>query len=411
MKFLVYANKLFIYCVFYLFSLKIIFLKIKLRKLFSCNIINYERGSIKMKKQPYILHNIKMKRDGEIVTIELCHTKQQRTYELLAGNTASVTGINTKLATSSNGIFQIKVPRTGLPQYFIIKSENGDFSTNLFTERVLPLNNAINIRDMGGYESKDGRFLKWGLLFRGDQLSKLDKNDIEVLTQYNFKTIVDYRSPHERQYHPNKFLSTVVQVLNCDPQSSFSEAAANVVDLRGENEKLVQSIKNGEVPNKYLNDRGENVIESYQDLVTSPVAKQAYGRMIKAVCCKENLPLFHHCRGGKDRTGFGSMLILLLLNIKDEDIIQDYMITKTIRKDRNQLKYDLYRELVQEKSYLDYLMAMIDTRKSYIKAAIDKIYDLFDTPENYFQKHFGITMDEINNVRNFYLEEGTQYDR
>ena len=87
------------------------------------------------------------------------------------------------------------------------------------------------------------------------------------------------------------------------------------------------------------------------------------------------------------------------------------MLTKEIRKKRNQLKYELYSELVQKKSYLDYLMAMIDTRESYIKAAISKIYELYGTSENYFQKHFGFTKEEINSARDFYLEEGAQYDR
>lgn len=362
-----------------------------------------------MKEQPYILPNVKMKRDGDQLVIKLKDAEPSE-YQLLVGDEPKSSAVNRILMTSKTGVFKIKVPRKELPKYFIIKQANSNFSTNLFAERVLPLDHAINVRDMGGYVANDGRVLKWGILFRGDQLSKLDESDQQILTNYNLSTIVDYRSPHERKYNPNKFLPTVLQVLNCDPQSSFSEAAANVVDLQGENEKLVQSLENGEVPEKYINDRGENVIESYQDLVTSPVAQKAYGRMLKAIVRREDLPLFHHCRGGKDRTGFGSMLVLLLLDINKEDIVRDYMLTKIIRKDRNQLKYDLYRELVQKKSYLDYLMAMIDTREEYIEAAIDRIFELFETSENYFQKHFGLTMNEINGARDFYLEKGMQHD-
>ena len=360
-----------------------------------------------MKKQPYILPNIYMKRDGKQLTIKL-QNENSGPYQLLMGDVPEVKHIQNVVAESSTGDFTIKIARKDLPKYYIIKSAESGFATNIFAERVIPLENAINIRDMGGYAAKDGRFLKWGVLFRGDQLSKLNDSDQQILTNYNLQTIVDYRSPHERQFHPNKYLPTVLEILNCDPQSSFSEAAANVVDLKGENEKLVQSLENGEVPEKYINDRGENVIESYEDLVTSPIAQKSYGRMLKAVVRREALPLLHHCRGGKDRTGFGSMLILLLLNIKEEDIVRDYMLTKIIRKERNQLKYDLYHKLVQKKSYLDYLMAMIDTRESYIKAAINKIYELFGTPENYFQQHFKLTMAEINRTRDFYLEKGNE---
>ena len=53
-------------------------------------------------------------------------------------------------------------------------------------------------------------------------------------------------------------------------------------------------------------------------------------------------------------------------------------------------------------------MAMIDTRESYIKASINKIYELFGTPENYFQQHFKLTMAEIDHARDFYLEKGNE---
>ncbi|WEV43194.1 tyrosine-protein phosphatase [Lactobacillus sp. ESL0684] len=320
------------------------------------------------------------------------------------GNQPQSQKIDTVVSESQTGAFQIKLPRSQLPKYFIIRSDS--FTTNIFAERVLPLDNAINLRDMGGYRANDGRFVRWGKLFRGDQLTNLNSEDQQILTNYGIQTIVDYRSPHERQIHPNKFIPTVTQILNCDPQSSFSEAAASVVDLKGENEKLVQSLKNGEIAQKYLNDRGENVIESYQDLVISSVAQKAYGSLLKAVVRQEALPILHHCRGGKDRTGFGSMLVLLLLNVQEDEIVKDYMLTKVIRKDRNHLKYELYHELVQEKAYLDYLMAMIDTRESYIKAALNKIRELFGTPENYLQEHFGISNTEIQQVRDFYLEKG-----
>ena len=365
---------------------------------------------IVMNKQPYVIPEIDMSRNNDELTIRLKNPRKSE-YQLLVGKQPNIKEINHLLSKSFSGIFKVKIPRKSLPAYFVIKTADNTYSTNIFSERLIPLNNAINIRDMGGYKAKDGRYLKWGLLYRGDQLTNLDDEDQQIVTNHQIGTIVDYRSPHERKYHPNKFIPTVLEILNCDPRSSFSEAAANVVDLKGENEKLVQSLENGEVPEKYINDRGENVIESYQDLVTSPVAQKSYGRMLKAVVRHECLPLLHHCRGGKDRTGFGSMLILLLLNINDDEIVQDYMLTKEIRKKRNQLKYELYSELVQKKSYLDYLMAMIDTRESYIKAAISKIYELYGTSENYFQKHFGFTKEEINSARDFYLEEGAQYDR
>lgn len=358
-----------------------------------------------MKTQPYVIKNVSMKRDQDRLTITLNKAKSSN-YQLFMGIKPKLEAINQSVARSSTGKFEIKLPIEQLPKYFVITGP--DFRTNIFSERVLPLSHAINVRDMGGYETNDGRFTKWGLLFRGDQLTKIDSSEVALLERYGLKTLVDYRSAHERKVHPNQVLGTVLTIYNCDPHSSFSEAAADVVDLRGENEKLVQSLKDGKVDPKFINDRGDNVVLSYQKLVTASPAQKAYGRFLHACNDFEQVPIFHHCRGGKDRTGFASMLILLLLNVKEEEIVKDYMITKPIRKERNQLKYNLYHELVDKKEYLDYLMAMIDTREKYVQAALDKIKELYSTPEQYFIQHFNFTAAEIAQIRDFYLEEGVQ---
>lgn len=360
-----------------------------------------------MIKQPYVIKNVMMQRDQDQLLINL-NKFQNQELRLLMGSKPTLTAINQQVAKSEQGKFKISLPVNQLPQYFVIEGEY--FRTNIFSERVLPLTHAINVRDLGGYETNDGRFTKWGLLFRGDQLTNIDQDEVALLERYGLKTLVDYRSAHERKVHPNQTLGTVLTIYNCDPHSSFSQAAADVVDLQGENKKLVQALKNGEVDPKFINDRGDNVVLSYQELVTSVLAQKAYGRFLHACADPEQVPIFHHCRGGKDRTGFGSMLLLLLLNVKDEEIVKDYMLTKPIREQRNQLKYNLYRQLVDKKEYLDYLMAMIDTREKYVRAALTKIRESYGTPEQYFIQHFHFTAAGIEQIRDFYLEKGVQLD-
>ncbi len=43
--------------------------------------------------------------------------------------------------------------------------------------------NVFNFRDLGGYRSADGRTVRWGRLFRADDLCRLDDADLaELLT-------------------------------------------------------------------------------------------------------------------------------------------------------------------------------------------------------------------------------------
>lgn len=364
---------------------------------------------MKVYEQPYTIPGVTIKREGDELTITL-EVKESANYQLYAGSKPVLEEMNENAAGSQDGTFHVVLPAENGPYYFVVKAD--DFQTNIFSERVLRLKQAINVRDMGGYETNDGKFVKWGLLYRGDQLSKLEPEDISMLERIGIASIADYRSEHERAMNPNKKIKTVKHVFPCDPQSSFSESAANAVDLHSENIKLVKSLENGEVEEKYINGKGEKVILSYQDLVTSEAAKKAYGRFLHACADQSNLPLLHHCRGGKDRTGFASMLILLLLGVKREQIIEDYILTGIIREDRNHLKFKQYRELTSNENYLDYLMALIETRREYIEASMNLINETYDSIDNYMIRHFELTKNQIKAMREFYLEEGNaKWDR
>ena len=48
-------------------------------------------------------------------------------------------------------------------------------------ERRLPLQGAFNFRDMGGYETTEGRKVKWGKLYRSEELAGLTEWDIAYL--------------------------------------------------------------------------------------------------------------------------------------------------------------------------------------------------------------------------------------
>lgn len=354
-------------------------------------------------EQPYTIPGVTLRREENEVIITLEAAKEMR-YQLFVGSRPQVTDINQTVAESMDGSFRVSLPVDQGPYYFIIKGDG--FSTNIFSERVLQLKQAINVRDMGGYETEDGRFVKWGKLYRGDQLSKLEQEDIQLLENIGLRSIADYRSKHECTLNPNKVIGTVKYIFFCDPKSSFSEAAANVIDLHEENVKMVQELERGEIDARFVNGKGERVILSYQDMVLSEASKDAYGRLLKACADPEHTPLLHHCRGGKDRTGFGAMMLLLLLGVKREQIIEDYIMTGVIRKARNQLKFEQYRELTDNQDYLDYLMSMIETRREYIEAGIDKIASLYDSIDDYLIEHFDMTAAEIAAMRDYYLEEG-----
>src|ERR1700731_1722931 len=65
------------------------------------------------------------------------------------------------------------------------------------TARQVALDGAVNVRDVGGYQSGYGLQVARGRLFRGDSLSKLSGLDVERLDRLGLRTVIDFRSPGE----------------------------------------------------------------------------------------------------------------------------------------------------------------------------------------------------------------------
>lgn len=63
--------------------------------------------------------------------------------------------------------------------------------------RQIPLEGAVNVRDLGGYRTYDGASVRYGQVFRADQLSKLTDADVAVLGGLGLTRVVDFRVPFE----------------------------------------------------------------------------------------------------------------------------------------------------------------------------------------------------------------------
>lgn len=72
-------------------------------------------------------------------------------------------------------------------------------------QRHLPLEGTYNVRDCGGYRARDGRAVKWRVLFRADGLHRLTREGQEALLNHGVQTIIDLRRSEELKTAPNVF--------------------------------------------------------------------------------------------------------------------------------------------------------------------------------------------------------------
>ena len=81
--------------------------------------------------------------------------------------------------------------------------------------RRIPLEGLHNTRDLGGFETADGKKIRPRRLLRSGQLAGMTETDKQILTQeYGLRTDVDFRTGQERGEAPDPELPGVAYVVN-----------------------------------------------------------------------------------------------------------------------------------------------------------------------------------------------------
>ncbi len=170
-------------------------------------------------------------------------------------------------------------------------------------DRLLPLSGAFNFRDLGGYVGRDGRVTRWGTLFRSDTLHELTETDVALLRSLGLVTVIDLRTSRE------------LERTGRGPLAPEPVAFRHLSLIRdGEGEAMAApGLLGEELSERYLwyLDVGRESLVDALALVSEPAS----------------LPLVFHCAAGKDRTGVLAALVLDILDVADEVIVADYLIT------------------------------------------------------------------------------------
>ena len=79
--------------------------------------------------------------------------------------------------------------------------------------RKLPFKGSHNFRDLGGYKTADGKTVKWGKVYRSDNLHSLTDEDVKYMERLNLKSVVDFRSDEERNEEPDRLTPDMTPIL------------------------------------------------------------------------------------------------------------------------------------------------------------------------------------------------------
>ncbi len=173
-----------------------------------------------------------------------------------------------------------------------------------------------NVRDLGGYPTRDGGQLREGVLIRSDNLYRLTPAGQAALVDYGVRTIIDLRFRDELTTRPSPFANGRatdfgVRYLNIsltpDPREGFDDAFAATESNR----------------------------EGY--CLALDLLGPTFARIISAIADGTNQGgVLFHCHAGRDRTGMVAALVLDLCKVPEDIIAEDYAITDTFIREMNE---------------------------------------------------------------------------
>ena len=267
--------------------------------------------------------------------------------------------------------------------YFEVLPERGH--PVMVSERAIRFDVVVNFRDLGGYETTDGRRVKWGRVFRSGHLSELTEKDQERIRQLGIKTICDFRSPGEKEMRPNWL----------PPGGAVEYLELPIVHGEFDPVAAMESLQKGDA--SWLTE--DFIITRYIKKIDD--FGHVWGRFFDQLADGKKRPLVFHCTAGKDRAGTAAALTLLALGVPEETVIYDHGLSNVyiahVLKVINRRIKDLG---IDPKKVEPYFTAP----RNAIVAVVNHIRKTYGSVDSYLQNKAGVSEQKLALLREELLD-------
>ncbi len=259
---------------------------------------------------------------------------------------------------------------------------------------LIALETLPNLRDVGGYATRDGGRVRGGALYRSTELGKVAGDDVGRLAALGLRTVFDLRTEAERESAPDR-VPGGAQLVVCDVLADSETASAADLPRLLADPQLAKDVLGGARIAELFG-------TAYRDVVSKPSALAAYRRMFTTLIDSDDAhPALFHCTTGKDRTGWAAAAILTLLGVPDDDVLADYLLTNTYLLPALKPYFDNFAAAGGDP---ELLRPVLGVEAAYLQTAQTEMRDRFGTIEDYFADGLRIDADGQQRLRELLVE-------
>lgn len=246
------------------------------------------------------------------------------------------------------------------------------------TRRVLDLEGGVNFRDLGGYQTADGRMTKWETVYRSGSPADLTEGDFVELSRRGIRTVCDFRTNEERAGEPNPYVAS-----NSDVEywtRDYEMDSGDLLAVLGGPDASAENSRNA-------------MIGFYRDLPAQHA--DSYRQMFRYLA-EGKTPLAFNCSAGKDRAGVGAALLLTLLGVPRETVVADYALSDDIVDYKAQMQ----ESAAENPSYAalaqlpwEVVEPLVASDPAYIESAFASLEEDYGSVDAFIEQELAVTPD------------------
>ena len=268
--------------------------------------------------------------------------------------------------------------------------------------QTLNMSTISNARELGGYQTRDGKTVREGVLLRTGALTDASQEELDsLINDYNLTAIIDMRASYELAEDPEPAVDGVAQYnfKIMDEQMMASRAAAIqdvLTDPNVDPVKRMTAILEADVISDQM----------YVEFLQGETGKTGFRDFFRVLLeTPEGNAVLWHCTNGKDRTGVAAMLLLGVLNVDEEIIMEDFLLTNVFFEAEISAMRQKLGAYIQDEAMLEELMV---TGKGvyapYMQNAIDYIKENYGDIPGYVKAELGLTDADIAKLQMLYTQ-------